>query len=130
MIGDELTVLGLYGLLVAITLMAQSMGAGAQFGMAYQLSSRDEGRTAAGIVARLERALANSVVGMALFAPAILILAEREASTPTTLMVANIFLLARIVYLPSYAFKIGALRSLAWIVGFACTIALYVMGLA
>ena len=130
MFGDELTILGLYGLLVVATLLAQATGAMGQLGMGYLLSSRDEGRTAAGMAARLERALANSVTAMALFAPAVLILEARDGFTPLTLACAQIFLLARVVYLPSYAFGVTGLRSLAWSGGFFATVALYFIGLA
>ena len=111
----ELTVLALYGLLVAITLLLQATGSMSQLGMGYLLSSRDEGRTASGIAARLDRALSNSVTAMALFAPAVLIIASRDQSS--------------VVYLPAYAFKITGIRSLAWTVGFFATILLYFMAL-
>ena len=126
MLSSELSILGLYGLLVAITLLLQIV--------AYRiadllLSSRDEGRTASGIAARLDRALSNSVTAMALFAPAVLIIALREQSSQSSLLAAQVFLAARIVYLPAYAFKITGIRSLAWTVGFFATILLYFMAL-
>lgn len=126
---SELSILALYGLLVAITLLLQATGSMSQLGMGYLLSSRDEGRTASGIAARLDRALTNSVTAMALFAPAVLIIVLREQSSQSSLLAAQVFLLARVVYLPAYAFKILGIRSLAWTVGFFATILLYFMAL-
>jgi hypothetical protein len=68
----ELNILALYGLLVALTLILQTLGAFQQLGMGYLLSSRDEHRTVQGIAARLERATNNSITALVLFAPAIL----------------------------------------------------------
>ncbi|MEM8789704.1 MAG: MAPEG family protein [Pseudomonadota bacterium] len=129
MLTDELSLLALYGILLALTLLAQATGALGQFGLGYLMSSRDEHRSAAGVAARLERALANSITAMVLFAPAILLLHARGAFSPDTLIAAQIFLAARIVYLPAYAFGIVGLRSLAWTVGFFASITLYVLAL-
>jgi len=129
MLTSELSILALYGLLVAITLLLQASGSMSQLGMGYLLSSRDEGRSASGIAARLDRALSNSVTAMALFAPAVLIIALREQSSQSSVLAAQIFLLARVVYLPAYAFKISGIRTLAWTIGFFATILLYFMAL-
>ena len=129
MLTDELSLLALYGLYVAITLVLQATGAMQQLGMGYLLSSRDEQHTPTGIAARLERALWNSVSAMALFAPAILILHARDAFSDATLLAAQVFLIARVVYVPTYAFGIIGVRSLAWAAGFFATIILYFLAL-
>ncbi len=129
MLSDELTLLALYGLLVALTVLLQTTGAMGQLGMGYLMSSRDEGKQAAGMTARLERALNNSVIAMTLFAPAILILAARDAFSDTSLMAAQIFLLARVIYLPAYALGVMGLRTLVWLAGFAATAVLYFLAL-
>ena len=129
MFTDELSILALYGLYVAITLVLQASGTMQQLGMGYLLSSRDEGRSASGIAARLERALWNSISAMALFAPAILVLHARDGFDANSLLAAQVFLIARVVYVPAYAFGIVGLRSLAWSAGFFATIILYFLGL-
>ncbi len=129
MFTDELSLLAIYGLLVALTVLLQTTGAMGQLGMGYLMSSRDEGRQAAGMTARLERALNNSVIAMTLFAPAILILAVRDTFSDASLMAAQLFLIARVVYLPAYAFGITGIRTLAWLVGFAATAILYFLAL-
>ncbi|WP_299781202.1 MAPEG family protein [uncultured Roseobacter sp.] len=125
----EIQILALYGLLVILTLILQATGGLTQLGMGYLLGSRDENRTVKGIAGRLERALNNSVTAMVLFAPAILLIHVTDSSTNETLLAAQAFLIARLVYLPSYAFGIVGLRSLAWTVGIVATIALYLLAL-
>ncbi len=121
----EVTILIAYGLLITITIGLQTIGYMQQLGFAYLLSSRDETRTVSGMNGRLKRALDNSVVAMVLFAPAILILVMTQSTSAQTLLLAKAFLIARIIYLPAYAFKLTGLRTLAWALGFLSTIFLY-----
>lgn len=125
----EITILILYAFLVIITLLLQATGALTQLGIGYLLGSRDEGRTVEGIAARLERALSNSITAMVLFAPAVLLIAVTEKSTAQSLLAAQVFLIARLVYLPAYAFGIVGVRSLAWTAGLFCTALLYFLAL-
>lgn len=129
MLSSELDILALYGLLVCLTIVAQASGMLTQLDMGYILSSRDETRTLAGMLGRLERALSNSVTAMALFAPAILILNAKEAFSTDTLILAQLFLAARVLYLPAYVFNVAGFRTLVWLVGFAATILLYLLAL-
>ena len=126
---SELNILALYGLYTALILLLQVTGAMGQLGMGYLLSSRDEHRTLTGITGRLDRALVNSVTAMALFAPAILILAVKEEFSATTLTAAQAFLIARILYVPAYALKLTGVRTLFWLVGFAASVVLYLVAL-
>lgn len=126
---DELSILALYGLFVCLVLFLQVSGAATQFDMGYLLSSRDEKRSLEGMVGRMERALNNSVVALALFAPPILILALRQHGDGLSLICAQIFLIARILYVPAYVFNLIGLRTLLWLAGFACTIGLYLLAL-
>ena len=129
MFDSELSILAIYGLFVAFTILLQVTGVLNQLGMGYLLSSRDENRTVSGITARLERAQTNSITALALFAPPVLILAINDAFTATSLQAAQIFLIARIIYLPAYGFRITGLRTLAWLGGFAATLTLYFLAL-
>ena len=126
---SELNILALYGLYTALILLLQVTGAMSQLGMGYLLSSRDEHRTLTGITGRLDRALVNAVTAMALFAPAILILAVKEEFSATTLTAAQAFLIARILYVPAYALKLTGVRTLLWLAGFAATVVLYLVAL-
>jgi uncharacterized MAPEG superfamily protein len=129
MLTHELSILALYGLLVALTLLGQVTGAATQLDMGYLLSSRDDKRTLAGMAGRFDRALANSVTAMALFAPVILILNAKDAFSTDTLILAQIFLAARVLYLPAYVFNLVGFRTLVWLVGFAATVLLYLLAL-
>ena len=82
-----------------------------------------------GMTARLKRALDNSIVAMALFAPAVLILEMLDRTNATSLLAAQVFLIARIIYLPVYALGVPAIRTLAWLAGFAATAILYFLAL-
>ncbi|MFK7871093.1 MAG: MAPEG family protein [Roseobacter sp.] len=125
----EPTALILYGFLVLLTLLLQATGALTQLGIGYLMGSRDEDRTVDGIAARLARALDNSITAMVLFAPAALLIIVTDASTNETRLAATAFVVARVIYLPSYAFGIVGLRSLAWTVGFFSTALLYFLAL-
>jgi uncharacterized MAPEG superfamily protein len=125
----ETTILALYGLLVVVTLVLQATGAMTQLGMGYLLGSRDEGRTVTGMSARLDRALNNSVVAMALFAPAILLHVAAGSTSDQTLLLAKAFLIGRVIYLPSYVFGLIGIRTLAWALGLVSTAVLYFLAL-
>lgn len=125
----ETTILAAYGLLVMATIFLQVLGGMQQLSLAYLMSARDETRSVTGMTGRLKRALDNSIVAMTLFAPAILILVILDRTSPATLLAAQVFLIARVIYLPVYAFGIPAIRTLVWLVGFAATAILYFLAL-
>jgi uncharacterized MAPEG superfamily protein len=125
----ETTILAAYGLLIMITILMQVLGSMRQLSLGYLMSARDDPRDAGRMTARIKRALDNSVVAMVLFAPAILILVMLERTSPATLLAAQVFLIARIIYLPVYALGVPAIRTLAWLAGFAATAILYFLAL-
>ena len=124
----ELGILGLYGLVTIITILIQVTAAMLQVGPMALFYPRDDLKLT-GMAARLDRAQINSVVAMALFAPAVLILQLNGLGTAGTLMAAQAFLIARILYVPLYAFGIPVLRTGVWAVGFIATIWLYICGI-
>ncbi len=126
---SELSILALYGLLVIVTIVIQVTLALPQLGLPYLASPRDEGRKTHGVAARALRCLDNSVVAMALFAPAVLILHARGISTGGTLLAAQIFLLARAAYVVIYLAGIPWLRTGIWGVGLVATLYLYFVAL-
>lgn len=127
MLTSELNILALYGLFVCLVLFLQVSGAATQLDMGYLLSSRDEKRTLSGMVGRLERALQNSVVALALFAPAVLILTLKNDTGGIGLVCAQIFLIARILYVPAYVFNLVGIRTVLWLAGFVCTIGIFLV---
>lgn len=125
----ETTLLAAYGLLVLLTILLQVLGSLQNLSIGYLLSSRDDPRDAGRMTARIKRALDNSVVAMALFAPAVLLVVHLERTSPTTLLAAQVFLLGRIIYLIAYTLGVPAIRTLAWLAGFAATATLYFVAL-
>ena len=125
----ELQILGLYGLVVIITILAQVLTAQAQVGLGMLVKPRDDMPKLLGIAGRMERAQLNSIVAMALFAPAILILAQKGLATSTTLLAAQVFLIARILYVVVYAMGLPWARTLLWLAGFLATAYLYLAGM-
>lgn len=122
---SELSILALYGIVLIVILFVQVTLALPQLGLGYLAAARDEGRQTHGMAARAERCLTNSVVAMVLFAPAVLILAVRDGFTANTLLAAQAFLIARILYAPVYWFGIPWLRTAIWMVGLLATLYLF-----
>ncbi len=129
MLEDPLSLLVLYGLLTAAALGLSATGLVAQLGMGYMLSARDDPRSPRGMIARIQRAVTNSLTALALVTPPVLILAIRGGADGGALLAMQVFLVARVVYYPAYALGIVGLRTLAWVVGFVATIALYLLAL-
>ena len=126
---SELSILALFGLLIVVTILLQVLLALPQVGLPYLASSRDENRELTGHAGRSLRCVQNSVVAMALFAPAVLILQAQGGFTATTLMMAQIFLIARIAYVVVYLAGIPWLRTGVWMVGFLATAYLLILGM-
>jgi uncharacterized MAPEG superfamily protein len=71
---------------------------------------------------RARRAHANAIENLAVFAPLVLIAAMVGASTPTTVLAAQIYLAARLVHYVVYAAGIPVIRTLAFVTGFGATL--------
>ncbi len=127
--GNELGILGLYGLVVIVTILVQVLTAQAQVGLEMLVKPRDDMPKLLGVAGRMDRAQLNSIVAMALFAPAILILAHKGLSSSTTLLAAQAFIIARILYVVVYAMGLPWARTLIWLVGFLATAYLYIAGM-
>jgi uncharacterized MAPEG superfamily protein len=129
MLTSELSILLTYGLVVALLLGLKLTGMMTQLDMGYLLSSRDTHRTLEGMVGRTERAFNNSVIALVLFAVPILVMGLRDTFAGHSLLAAQVFLAARIVYIPAYIFGIVGLRTGVWLIGFLATLALYFLAL-
>ena len=123
------TPLALYGLVCLITILAQVMAAGQKLELTQLMGNREALPSLTGLPGRLDRAQANSVVAMALFAPAVLICAIQPEPPAAASTAAWIFLLARIAYVVVYALGIAYVRTIVWLVGFAMTFWLYLLAL-
>jgi len=126
---SEISILALYGLIVMITILAQVLAASGQVGLSMLAKAREDMPPLIGVAGRLDRAQINSIFALALFAPAVLALHAQGGSNPSTLLAAQIFLFARVLYTLFYAVGTPWLRTGAWIVAFLSTGYLYVMAL-
>lgn len=125
----ELLVLALALLLQAVQYALLSVTANIQIGTRYTTSPRDEQRALHGVPARLERALNNHFEALTLFTPAVLVVTLADQSSGVTAACAWIYLAARIVYVPAYAFGWVPWRSVIWFTGFFATLAMLIAAL-
>lgn len=123
------SILALYGLVCLITILVQVLAAAQKFDMTQLAGNRESLPSLTGAAGRLDRAQANSIVAMALFAPPVLILAATDPVPSAATTAAWLFLLARIAYVVVYALGIPWVRTGVWLVGFAMTFWLYLLAL-
>ncbi len=127
----ELTVLALAGLLQAVQFGLMAIPANLEVGTGKTLSPRDKGRSGGSIeeqvsprTGRLIRAMNNHFEALILFTIAVVVVALGDASTSFTALCAWIYLAARILYVPAYAFGWVPWRSFIWFAGFLATVAM------
>lgn len=123
------TLLAMYGIVVLATILMQVLAAAQKLDLSQLMGNRESLPSLTGVAGRLDRAQMNSVVAMALFAPAVLILSMEPETPGTAIFAATVFLLARIAYVVVYAMGIAYLRTIVWMVGFAMTFWLYLLAL-
>ena len=120
----ELTALTLAALLQVAQFALMAIPANIELGPAKTMSPRDTGTLQEQLspkTARLARALNNHFEGLILFTIACLIITLTDQPTPLTAACAWIYLAARILYVPAYAFGLAPWRSLIWAAGFGAT---------
>jgi uncharacterized MAPEG superfamily protein len=101
--------LGLMQLLLAATLGTQQRGLG------WNAGARDgEAKPLTGVAARVDRALHNFLETFAFFAVAVLAIVATQRGNAQTALGAQIYLWARVAYVPVYAAGIPYLRTLIW----------------
>ena len=120
----ELYYVCLYGLLIIATTLVQQLTSLANVGIMPVFSSR-EGVIFSGMTGRLERAILNSVIALAMIGPAILALAITETSSANTILAVQIFFWARLVYVIAYGLNIIGVRSAGWIASLLSILYLY-----
>ena len=121
----EMTYLAMYGLVLIITILIQVLISASQHGLLKLLGNR-ENLSSVGVAERAGKTVQNSVVAMALVAPAVLMLNLANLSTPGTILAIQLFLTARIAYAICFIVGINYLRTVIWIVGFLATAYLYI----
>jgi uncharacterized MAPEG superfamily protein len=78
-----------------------------------------------GFRARAHAAQLNSFEAFPFFAAAVIIAQLRGAPQDTINLLAMIFVLARVLYLATYLANLAALRSLVWLAGLVCVVAMF-----
>lgn len=132
----ELTVLTFAALLQVIQFLLVSVPANMELSPGKLLSPRDPGRLGKPIeqqvslqTSRLFRAFNNHFEALAFFTISVVVITLSDQSSATTQTCAWIYLAARILYIPAYAFGWVPWRSLIWFVGFAATVTMLIAAL-
>ena len=120
----ELFHLCIYGLVIVGATLVQQLTSIFNVGLMPVFGSR-EGINFTGMTGRLERAILNCAIAMALIVPPIMALEIMEMSSANTILAAQIFLWSRIAYIISYGIGIMGIRSAAWVSSLLCTLFLY-----
>ena len=120
----ELFHLCIYGLVIVGATFVQQLTSIFNVGLMPVFGSR-EGINFTGMTGRLERAILNCAIAMALIVPPIMALGIMEMSSANTVLAAQIFLWSRIAYIISYGIGIMGIRSAAWVSSLLCTLFLY-----
>lgn len=129
MFTSEPHLLALYGLVFVVTILVQVSAAALSVGLPYLSGPRDAQKPLGTVPERLGRAVENSTVAMALVAPAVLLLEVGGVTTPSTVLAMQVFVVARVLFVPVYALGIPYLRTLIWLAGFLATIYMYLIAL-
>lgn len=116
----ELIVLAWTLVLALIQVFLPTIGRTIQLGSKWNAGPRDEALPPpTPMTGRLERAQRNLYETLPLFIGAVLAVHVAGRESHLTAIGAHLYLFARIVYVPLYAFGIPVVRSLAWLVSLA-----------
>ncbi|WP_208348060.1 MAPEG family protein [Pseudaestuariivita rosea] len=124
----ELTVLALAGLLQVIQFVLMAVPTNMEIGTRKTMGSRDDDikKDVSPRTGRLIRAMNNHFEALILFTIAVVVVTLANQSSPVTVTCAWVYLAARILYIPAYAFGWAPWRSLIWCVGMASTVIILV----
>ncbi|WP_323768641.1 MAPEG family protein [Marinovum sp.] len=132
----ELTALALAALLQIGQIALMAVPANLELGRAKTLSPRDRPRLGGALedqvslrTARLYRAMNNHFESLILFAIATLTVTFADKANGLTAAACGLYLLARLLYIPAYAFGWVPWRSLFWALGLLCILILLVAAL-
>ncbi|MBP7240703.1 MAPEG family protein [Amaricoccus sp.] len=119
--------------LAAILQSAQILLAGAAMnrdaGFAYNASPRDAPAELSPLTGRLRRAVANHFEALALFTVAVMVVTLSGKASGLTAICAWVYLAARVLYVPAYAFGWSPWRSAIFAVGATATMVMLLAAL-
>ena len=81
------------------------------------------------VTGRLQRAMNNHFEGLILFTLAVVVVTMGNQSTMVTQNAAWVYLVARVLYIPAYAYGLRPWRSAVWGVGFIAPLTMIVAAL-
>ena len=127
----ELTALALAGLLQAVQFLLFAVPANMELGANYTSGPRDRApeRPLSTLTGRLQRALNNHFEGLILFTLAVVVVTASGQSSTVTQAAAWVYLAARVLYIPAYAFGLTPWRSVVWALGFFATLTMLLAAL-
>ena len=125
----ETTALALAALLQAAQIGLAAAVMNADVGAKWNAGPRDTQPEFSAMTGRLRRAVNNHFEGLILFTIAVVVVVTSDSGSPLTVFCAWTYLLARILYVPAYAFGWSPWRSVIWCVGFIATLAMIVSAL-
>lgn len=122
----ETTALALAALLQAVQIALAGASMNRDVGAGWNAGPRDERPEFSPMTGRLRRAVDNHFEGLILFTIAVLLVTLTDRDNLLTAVCAWLYLLARVVYIPAYAFGWSPWRSAIWGVGFLATLVMIV----
>jgi uncharacterized MAPEG superfamily protein len=130
-ISPELTALTLAALLQMAQFLLFAIPANLELGTRYTAGPRDAApkRALSPRTARLQRALNNHFEGLILFGIAATVITVTGQSTALTAACGWVYLGARVLYIPAYAFGWAPWRSAIWAAGWTATLIMLVAAL-
>lgn len=119
--------------LAALLQVAQIGLAGAvmnrDVGAKWNAGPRDGQPEFSALTGRLRRAVDNHFEGLILFTIAVLLVSLADTGNVLTAICAWAYLVARVLYIPAYAYGWAPWRSVIWAVGFVATLVMIVTSL-
>lgn len=110
----ELKMLGWSAALGLVYLVFATLLSLVRRGMTWNAGNRDEQVPLTGLAARADRASRNYLETFAFLAAAVLVVVVGQRTNAQTALGAQLYVWARVVYLPVYAIGIPYLRTLVW----------------
>ncbi|KFI31398.1 MAPEG family protein [Haematobacter massiliensis] len=117
----ELTVLALAALLQAVQIGLAAVAMNRDIGPEWNVGPRDTQPDFSPLTGRLRRAVNNHFEALCFFTIAVVVVTLSGAATSLTALCAWIYLAARVLYIPAYAFGWTPWRSVIFGVGFLAT---------
>jgi uncharacterized MAPEG superfamily protein len=125
----ELTALALAAILQFVQIMIAAGSMNRDVGVEYNAGPRDEPVAFSALTGRLRRAVDNHFEALALFTIAVLVVTVSGSASTLTAVCAWVYLAARLIYVPAYAFGWSPWRSAIFSVGAVATLVMLLAGL-